>query len=364
MRRPNRSIEVFDISLMAVVTKAMGAFLVLMLLLMPYYSSGPVGEKNAADLAKAVAEAEATVRALSERLSQVRDPAELAKLLEEARRKLEEAQRLITLLKRDNDALNSQAQRLRDQVAALEAGAEQLQAVNADLQRQLHGAALVGQITNWDCLDVRMEVGLLSLATVFTKKQGDQAKYVLSQISSLGDTVTVTEDEIVAEMPEQRSNPPGRGARFNQSTFRYSGRPGSYFIVVVNRSKTAKKIDGYDVYPLKRASKDCRVMLSTMYYLPKTKSYGSYFVREATIAKTEYATIVRQVLVKEDAVDTQQISAEAVAWLKDQVDRAEKEITPEPEASTPRPAADKERQRERQQQLERMGKSPVDVGTK
>jgi hypothetical protein len=37
LRRPNRSIEVFDISLMNVVTKAMGAFLVLMLLLYPHH---------------------------------------------------------------------------------------------------------------------------------------------------------------------------------------------------------------------------------------------------------------------------------------------------------------------------------------
>ena len=35
MHRPARQIEVFDISLMAVVTKAMGAFLVIMILLMP-----------------------------------------------------------------------------------------------------------------------------------------------------------------------------------------------------------------------------------------------------------------------------------------------------------------------------------------
>ena len=46
MKRPHRSIETFDISLMAVVTKAMGAFLVLMLLLMPYYRSGPIGQQE------------------------------------------------------------------------------------------------------------------------------------------------------------------------------------------------------------------------------------------------------------------------------------------------------------------------------
>lgn len=48
-RRPNRQIEVFDISLIAVVTKAMGAFLLVMLL-MPYYSSYPAYQFLAANL--------------------------------------------------------------------------------------------------------------------------------------------------------------------------------------------------------------------------------------------------------------------------------------------------------------------------
>ena len=56
MKRPHRSIETFDISLMAVVTKAMGAFLVLMLLLMPYYTSEPMGQKEADALEKKVEE--------------------------------------------------------------------------------------------------------------------------------------------------------------------------------------------------------------------------------------------------------------------------------------------------------------------
>lgn len=61
MRRPNRSIETFDISLMAVVTKAMGAFLVMMLLLLPYYSSSPLGKDEAQDLAKKVQDADAKI---------------------------------------------------------------------------------------------------------------------------------------------------------------------------------------------------------------------------------------------------------------------------------------------------------------
>jgi len=41
LRRPRRSIETFDIALMAVVTKAMGAFLVLMLIMLPSYNKVP-----------------------------------------------------------------------------------------------------------------------------------------------------------------------------------------------------------------------------------------------------------------------------------------------------------------------------------
>ena len=69
MRRSNRNIETFDISLMAVVTKAMGAFLVLMLLLMPYYSSGPIGQQAAADLAKKVEQADLKIREVIDKLN-------------------------------------------------------------------------------------------------------------------------------------------------------------------------------------------------------------------------------------------------------------------------------------------------------
>jgi len=50
MRRPHRSIETFDISLMAVVTKAMGAFLVMMLLLIPSYIAVPEMQTKLSDI--------------------------------------------------------------------------------------------------------------------------------------------------------------------------------------------------------------------------------------------------------------------------------------------------------------------------
>lgn len=50
MRRPHRNIETFDISLMAVVTKAMGAFLVMMLLLIPSYIAVPEMQTKLSDI--------------------------------------------------------------------------------------------------------------------------------------------------------------------------------------------------------------------------------------------------------------------------------------------------------------------------
>jgi hypothetical protein len=50
IRRPHRSIETFDISLMAVVTKAMGAFLVMMLLLIPSYIAVPEMQTKLSDI--------------------------------------------------------------------------------------------------------------------------------------------------------------------------------------------------------------------------------------------------------------------------------------------------------------------------
>jgi peptidoglycan hydrolase CwlO-like protein len=130
MHRPHRSIEVFDISLMAVVTKAMGAFLVMMLLLMPYYSSGPLGLKNTEDLAKAVDEADEKIKEVLDRIAKVdSSPEDLRKLLEETRKLLEEARRLITRLRGEIDALNSQ-------VARLEEKNTELTSRIADLERE------------------------------------------------------------------------------------------------------------------------------------------------------------------------------------------------------------------------------------
>src|SRR5262245_2849983 len=122
MRRPHRSIETFDISLMAVVTKAMGAFLVLMLLLMPYYSSSPLGKDEAEDLARKVQDADAKIKGVLNRLGDK----ELGKDLVSAREELGSGQQLIGQLKRYVDQLSAQVTRLEQKIVTLTAELDQL----------------------------------------------------------------------------------------------------------------------------------------------------------------------------------------------------------------------------------------------
>ena len=88
MRRPHRQIEVFDISLMAVVTKAMGAFLVLMLILIPYYPTGPNVEQTVEDAQSKVEDAKANVKEAT-KAAEAGNIAELKRQLSDAKTKVD-----------------------------------------------------------------------------------------------------------------------------------------------------------------------------------------------------------------------------------------------------------------------------------
>lgn len=133
MKRPHRSIETFDISLMAVITKAMGAFLVLMLLLMPYYSSSPLGKDEAQDLAKKVQDADAKIKGVLDRLGDK----ELGKSLTEAREELGSGQQLINQLRRYVDQLSAQVTRLEERLKSVTDELEKLRGENARLSERV-----------------------------------------------------------------------------------------------------------------------------------------------------------------------------------------------------------------------------------
>jgi FtsZ-binding cell division protein ZapB len=134
MRRPHRTIETFDISLMAVVTKAMGAFLVLMLLLLPYYTPEP-REDDATELLRQLKAMNARLDEVSKQLG---DPdkgvAELRKDLGKV--SVDSTLRAQVLAKLEGliHKAFSEVRRLESEVADLKKENQQLRAENQDLK--------------------------------------------------------------------------------------------------------------------------------------------------------------------------------------------------------------------------------------
>ena len=379
MRRSNRSIEVFDISLMAVVTKAMGAFLVLMLLLMPYYQSGPVGEKNAEDLAKKLEETQSQLSTILKELGQyTEDPRELRRLLEEARRRLTEAQALVARLKRDNDALNSQVRRLEGRLDDVR---HQLAQAQEELRKRQ--ALLVSvQLINTDCPDVRLGAALLTKdayvslqgeaktdndsktevrgnktnnsASKTPEQQKERAeakrsepvklKYILNHAHlSLGNEVVVTDDEIVSKVYDGKQNVrPGQGRRFNSSatTYGLANESDPTMIVVTSRSKRYEKFkNGDGGYALQKTSRPCHALISAQTFDPIKSWFHSFYPFDYVIPAKTYALVLYDMKVIKDKegnrlLEQTEPSTELKAWLADQIAHAEKV---EDKPPTPKP---------------------------
>ncbi len=145
MHRPVRQIEVFDISLMAVVTKAMGAFLVLTVLLLPYYSSSPDID---ATTAEAHAQLEQTRKQLDDLARQLADDPQNADALRRLQAALTAAGQKIDDLSKQANALDSQLQRARkeardaqDDATRAKTAQQRAQVAQAEMEQQANAAA-------------------------------------------------------------------------------------------------------------------------------------------------------------------------------------------------------------------------------
>jgi hypothetical protein len=139
IRRPNRQIEVFDISLMAVVTKAMGAFLVIMLLLMPYYRSYPAYQVPASNLG-------GQLKDLENQIAQLRNqPGANTAALDAANEKLQQAQDQLNKLTEQMNMAWSQTQQAQSQLAQTQQQLQQAQAQTQAVQSQLQQAQAQAQ---------------------------------------------------------------------------------------------------------------------------------------------------------------------------------------------------------------------------
>lgn len=319
MRRPNRSIEVFDISLVAVVSKAMGAFLVLMIVFMQYYSSGPLGQNTAQQLSEQIEQTQKnTVEALR-RLIEKANPEDIAKLLEEARRRLEESKQLIDQLRRENDALNAQAQRLDQQNAQLE---KEIQ----DLQRKLSSEKymIAGHLTNWDCMDVRFRLGLI-LPNMYLIRGKEQDRYVLNDGATLGQGESNSDREFLRANPKSTSVP-GTGARFNNASFQYVTDPGTFHLVIVKQDMEFQQLKKHRGYPLRRSQRDCTILVALQAGHSGKSQLHSTFTLQIGVAKDSFAIIPYEVRLRanDGALELRQPSQEILAWLSDQIANAAK----------------------------------------
>ena len=233
---------------MAVVTKAMGAFLVLMLIFMQYYSSGPIGQKTTADIRQTIEATEKEIAEAPKKLSQNANPADIAKLLAEAQRLLEQARQQITQLQQENDALNAQVARLENEKAQLEKQIE-------DMQRKLDAGKTIvsGDLINSDCLDVRLELALIT-TDMYIDREGCKIKdkYVLN-FRGLGSSDATDDTDVVKAMPAAANDRPGENYRFNNAAFRYAAESGSYALIVTKKRLQTQKIRGFDARALTRS---------------------------------------------------------------------------------------------------------------
>lgn len=111
MARRDREINIFNIAFLDVITGAMGAFVLLVLLLAPYYSgSAPQSQANQKAAQSAVSDAQQSVQKAQQ--SVPRNDSEAQQALAQARADLDKAKQQLDALKQQIDQLTSQNDRL------------------------------------------------------------------------------------------------------------------------------------------------------------------------------------------------------------------------------------------------------------
>ncbi len=141
MRRRHHETSGGEVAMMAVITKAMGAFLVLMIMLLPYYTGDTQSQQTVDDTGRRIDEAKAGLDGAVDRLKQGRltdaEIDDILKRLQRAHDELTEAQGLIRQLRIKVDQAASQINRLEQQNAALQAQVATLQTQAAQLQAEI-----------------------------------------------------------------------------------------------------------------------------------------------------------------------------------------------------------------------------------
>jgi hypothetical protein len=153
MRRPRREVAGGEMALMAVMTKAMGAFLVIMIMLLPYYTGDTAAQQTIDQTNEQIRKAGDDLAQVKQILGKGRlsdkEIDELIKKIEDAQKALDEARALVATLQVKLDQAQSQITRLEAESKALTAQVEDLTRRLAEAQAEAAKAlALAEQMKN------------------------------------------------------------------------------------------------------------------------------------------------------------------------------------------------------------------------
>ncbi len=341
MRRPHRSIETFDISLMAVVTKAMGAFLVLMLLLLPYYTPNKLTQQDTQDLVDQIQE----VRNLLNKTSEQIDSKDIktaqknlefsAELVRKLRALLDKTLAEKASLEKEVEILNRQVEILSQDLVAAE---DEIARLREELERLKKRDQLFtrGMFVNYRvnfCDDVKITGAII--------RTSGESKYIWSDdktpirpehlfyvnLKNFGGIVSSTIPEKIIR--HRRS----RGIKSERIYWRNAGlivntnlSVDDYIVVILKRhwSKT-RKIHGAHQRLLVDSMKECIVDYQTNAMV--LNKWNSLRAQRARLRKETVGGIIAAFKSEQDKITFVTPTSEQVEWFESLLDRTLAEQT-------------------------------------
>jgi hypothetical protein len=160
MKRRNREINIFNLSMMDVISGAMGAFLIILIIFSRYYRSDPLDSKSIKELTQELQEARETLQEIEKMIKGGANIRELLEKLKETQQLLAQAENRVEDLKDKLDQADSQIKRLEKDVDYYKDQADRL-------KNRLPYIVLAA----WNCPVVDIDIYLENDATSSTTKQ-------------------------------------------------------------------------------------------------------------------------------------------------------------------------------------------------
>lgn len=159
MKRRRREAGGGEVALMAVITKAMGAFLVLVVIMLPHYVFSPASRETAENAKKSVEQAQSIANEIAEKLKKGRltdeEIDELLRQIDELTKSLEAAKTEIAALKRQLDQAYSEIARLKKK---LEEQEQIIAALKAEIEVLREKMFLTTTVTWWGCPGTQLDL--------------------------------------------------------------------------------------------------------------------------------------------------------------------------------------------------------------